>query len=53
MPLKILMTIVAAIAANWFLFEQPFLTRTAVGIVAALFVALAYDCWAARYRKKP
>lgn len=36
MPLKILLMIVASGAANWLFYEQPLLTRMAVGIVAAV-----------------
>jgi len=45
MVLKILLMIIAAIAANWFWFEQPFLTRMAAGIVAALIVSFVCDRW--------
>ncbi len=45
MSLKILLMIIAAIAANWFWYEQPFLTRMATGIVAALIVSFVCDRW--------
>jgi uncharacterized membrane protein len=53
MSLKILLMIIAAIAANWFLYEQALLTRMAAGIVAALIVALAYDRWLLGIGKRP
>lgn len=37
--------IVASGAANWLFYEQPLLTRMAVGIVAAVIVAFAFDRW--------
>lgn len=45
MASKILLMIIAAIAANWFWFEQPFLTRMAAGIVATLIVSFVCDRW--------
>lgn len=53
MPLKILLMIIAAIAANWFLYEQPLLTRFSVGLGAALIVAFVCDCWVLVGSKKP
>lgn len=53
MTFKILLMIIAAIAANWIWFEQPLLARMAAGIVAALIVSFACDRWLPGVRKNP
>lgn len=37
--------ILAAAAANWVFYEDPFMTRFAVSVLCGLLAAFAYDHW--------